>query len=140
MNTSENLMRQYQDAMNNHDIDKVRQLFHPQYSHTAPDGTRQQGIDAGIQTATMYRIAFPDLKINVKSIYSIENVAISEFVAEGTQRGKIMDLEPTNRRISVPVCDVIEVRDNKIYSEHEYFDTQNMMEQLQAQKRQAAQM
>jgi limonene-1,2-epoxide hydrolase len=50
-----------------------------------------------------------------------------------------MDINPTNRRINVPVCDIIEVRDGKIYSEREYYDVANMMQQLGIQNIQTAQ-
>ena len=139
MNNSENIMREYQQAMTEHDIEKVRQLFHPEYSHTGSDGQRREGIEAGVEIATMYMNAFPDLKIDTKTIYSMGDVVVSEFTAQGTQKGQMMDINPTNRRINVPVCDIIEVRDGKIYSEREYYDVANMMQQLGVQNRQTAQ-
>lgn len=139
MNNSENIMREYQQAFSDHDIQKVRQLLHPQYSHTGSDGQRREGIEAGIEIASMYMNAFPDLNIDIKTVYSMGDVVVSEFIAQGTQKGKIMDINPTNRRVNIPVCDIIEVRDGKIYSEREYYDVANMMQQLGVQSGQTAQ-
>jgi steroid delta-isomerase-like uncharacterized protein len=138
MNISENIMREYQEAMSEHDIEKVRQLFHAQYTHTDSDGQKKEGIDAGIEIATMYMNAFPDLTIDPINIYSIGDTVVSEFVARGTHQGRLMDFDPTGRRINLPVCDIIEVKDGKIFAEREYFDSANMMQQLGITKKQVA--
>jgi limonene-1,2-epoxide hydrolase len=49
-----------------------------------------------------------------------------------------MNINPTNRRVSVPVCGVLEVRDNKIYSEHEYWDSNTVLQQMGVQLQQTA--
>ena len=41
-----------------------------------------------------------------------------------------MGVAPTGRKVTVPICDVIDVRDGKVYAEHEYFDMQHLMQQL----------
>jgi steroid delta-isomerase-like uncharacterized protein len=138
MTNSENIVRQYFQAENSHDIDKVTQLLHPQYSYTGSDGQRREGVQAGIDVITMYLNAFPDMKIDVRNIYSIGDVTITEFTAQGTQKGKFLNINPTNKRVNVPGCDVIEVRDNKIYSEHEYSDTNTILQQLGVQTGQPA--
>jgi predicted ester cyclase len=43
-----------------------------------------------------------------------------------------MELAPTGKTMALPVCNVIEVRDGKIYREREYMDMMTMMTQLGA--------
>ena len=43
---------------------------------------------------------------------------------------RLMGLAPTGRKVAIPVCNVIEVRDGKVYAEREYFDSANLMAQL----------
>jgi len=124
------IMQQYVDAMSGHNINRVRELLHSKYSYTSSDGRKQKGIQAGINIATMYMNAFPDLKFNIKNIFTVGNVVVTEFICHGTQKGKIMDIAPTGRKIELPVCDIVEVRDGKIYAEREYYDTAEMMQQL----------
>jgi steroid delta-isomerase-like uncharacterized protein len=124
------IAREYLEAVPRHDFDKVRELFHPQYSFTGGDGRRQEGADAGIAVTQMYTTAFPDVKLDIKSIHVAGNVAIVEFVANGTHQGELMGIAPTGRKISVPVCNVLEIRDGKVYAEREYFDMAHMMQQL----------
>lgn len=130
MDNSENIVRQYHEALNSHDYDKIRQLLHPQYSHTDNDGNRREGPQGGIEFLTMIFNAFPDWRMNVKNIKSTGDITVTEFTAEGTQKGVFMDVNPTNRRVAVPVCGVIEIKDNKLYSERDYWDNAAVMQQL----------
>jgi predicted ester cyclase len=41
-----------------------------------------------------------------------------------------MGIDPTNRKVTVPICNVTEFRDEKIYAEHEYFDNAYLLQQL----------
>ncbi len=137
MKDSKTIMQQYVDAMSAHNINRVRELLHSKYSYTSSDGKKQEGIQAGIDIATMYMNAFPDLELDVKNIYTVGNVVVAEFICQGTQKGKIMDIAPTGRKIELPVCDIVEVRDGKIYAEREYFDAAAMMHQLGVQSKQS---
>ena len=124
------IARQYLEAVPRREFDKIRELMHAQYSYTGGDGQRQDGADAGIAVAQMYTTAFPDVKLDIKGIHVAGNHAVVEFVANGTHQGELMGIAPTGRKISVPVCIVLEIRDSKIIAEREYFDSGSMMQQL----------
>jgi len=76
MNESTSIVNQYVEAMNGHNIEKIRQLLHPKYSYTGGDGKRQEGIDAGIKVATMYMSAFPDMKLEVKNTHTLPAISL----------------------------------------------------------------
>ena len=130
MNDSQNIVQEYINAWSNHDVQKIRQLLHPQYSSMSIDGKQHQGVEEGVRSASMYLNAFPDLKIDLRNIFAVGDVAVIEYVSRGTQKGEFLDIDPTNRQISIPVCEVIECRDGKIYSERDYFDAGLIMQQL----------
>ena len=131
MSDSTNIMRQYMDAVPRRDFDRIRQLFHPQYSYTSGDGQRQEGPEAGIAVAEMYIAAFPDLQLDVTRMHAAgDDVVVTEFVVRATHQGELMGIAPTGRKVEIPVCNVIEVRDGKIYAEREYVDTGHLMQQL----------
>lgn len=133
MSDQTNVMRQYIEAVSRRDFAKIRQLFHPQYSYTSGDGQRHDGPDAGIAVAEMYTGAFPDLKFDVKRMHAVgDDVVVTEFIVRATHQGELMGIAPTGRKVEVHVCNVIEVRDGKIYAEREYFDTAHLMQQLGA--------
>lgn len=133
MTNSENLAKQFFDAFNNHDLEKERQLLHPQFCYTAGDGTRVEGIQATIDLDSLYLNAFPDIRMEIRNTYVAGDVIVTEFLLQGTQKGKFMDIEPTNRQVNFPICNVLEVRDNQIYSVREYFDTLTFLQQLGVQ-------
>ncbi len=124
------IARQYLEAAARRDFDTCRRLFHPKYSYTGGDGQRQEGQEAGIAVADMYTTAFPDVKLAIKQTHTTGDVVIVEFVASGTHRGKLMDIAPTGRKMCIPVCLVLEIRDGKIYAEREYLDMAHLMQQL----------
>lgn len=124
------IVEEYMDAICRHDLTKARHMMHEDYSYTAGDGQRQQGIEAGIKVAQMYGEAFPDMKFEIKNMYLSGNIVVTELDLTGTHNGKLMDMAPTQRRVRVPGCNITEVREGKIYSEHEYFDRMLLMQQL----------
>ena len=130
MSDTTSIAREYTDAWNRRDWARYRQLLHSDYSYTGGDGQQQNGPDAGVAVAQMFATAYPDGKINVQSVHAVGNVAIVEFVGTGTHQGDLMGIAPTGRRISVPVCDILEIRDGKIVAEREYLDMLHMMQQL----------
>jgi len=124
------IAREYSDAWNRRDWARWRELFHPQYTYTGGDGQLQKGPEAGMAVGQMFATAFPDGKCDVQSIHAAGNVAIVEFIGRGTHNGDLMGIAPTGRQISIPVCDILEIRDGKIYAEREYMDMLHLMQQL----------
>ena len=122
--------RQILDAWNRRDWDTFRSLLHPDYSYVGPDGKEQNGPEAGLSVAKMYANAFPDGKAEVKNTFVTGSTAVCEFVARGTQKGELKGIKPTGRRVDINICNVIELRDGKIYREREYMDMLTMMVQL----------
>lgn len=78
----------------------------------------------------MYAGAFPDGKLEIKSIFAQGNSAVAEFVARGTHGGELMGIAPTGKSIEINVCNVVELRDGKVYREREYMDLLTLLSQL----------
>jgi steroid delta-isomerase-like uncharacterized protein len=124
------ISREYIEAWNRRDFARYRELLHPQYSYTGSDGARQEGPDAGVGVAQMYAAAFPDGKLEIERIHSAGNFAFSEYTGSGTHSGDLMGIAATGRRVSLPICNVLEIRDGKIFAERDYMDMAHMMQQL----------
>ena len=131
MSDAATIGRESIEAWNRRDWARNRELFHPQYSYTGGDGQVQAGPDAGMALLQMWANAFPDGKIDIQHIHAVsDSVAIVEFIGRGTHQGDLMGIAPTGRQMTMPVCNVMEVRDGKIYAEREYMDMLHMMQQL----------
>ncbi len=120
------------DAWNRRDWDKMRNLFHDDYTYTGADGKELVGPEAGIEVARSYAEAFPDGKTEITNLCVSGNTAVAEFVARGTHQGELMGVAPTGKPIEVRVCNVMEIRDGKVYREREYLDTMTILVQIGA--------
>ena len=118
------------DAWNSRNFDRMRELLHPDYTYTGGDGQEQKGPEAGLAVNRMFAHAFPDGRIDITSIKQIGDTTVVEFIGRGTHKGDLMGIAPTGRSMNIPVCDVMELRDGKIYREREYMDMMTMMVQL----------
>ena len=130
MSDVENTARQYLESFNSRNWDKMRSFLHVDYTYTGGDGQVQRGPAAGIAVAQMWANAFSDAKVDIRQIHVAGGVAIVEFQASGTQNGELMGIAATGRKVTMPVCMVVEVKDGKIVAEREYMDMAHMMQQL----------
>jgi steroid delta-isomerase-like uncharacterized protein len=118
-------------AVERGDVDRLRELIHPDYTYTGTDGVERAGADAAVAVAELYATAFPDLGFEVRASHApSDDVAILEVIARGTHTGPLGDVPPTGRTAEVVGCNVVEVRDGRIVREREYFDRLALMEQL----------
>ncbi|MBC8004504.1 MAG: ester cyclase [Verrucomicrobia bacterium] len=124
------IVEQTMDAIAQHDFGKLRKMYHENYSYTGTDGHRQVGPESGVGIAELYTTAFPDLQFEIINMVTTGNFVVTEFIANGTHQGDLMGIKPTNRKVSVPICNVAEIREGKIYAEREYFDNVHLMQQL----------
>ena len=124
------LQQEMFEAVEQRDFVHLRDLYHPEYEYLGADG-QAGGIDLGVGVAETYTAAFPDVAFTVEHHYPVSgDVSVMEFVATGTHRGELQGIAPTGRSIAVRVCNVIEVKDGKIWREREYFDVMSLMQQL----------
>jgi len=131
MANAESIARELVDAVNRDDMTAFKALLHPEYSYRGPDGQIERGQDAGVAIVQMYRSAFPDdLKMEIKNIYAAGDTAVLEFIGGGTHRGELAGVAPTGRSVAMPVVTILEMRDGKVHTEREYFDSGYMMQQL----------
>ena len=128
------IVREYFDSWNRRDWEKCRSLLHPQYTYTGGDGQEQRGPEAGLAVGQMFATAFPDARINITNLRADGDFVTTEFIGTGTHKGDLMGVAPTNKKVSIPVCNIMELRDGKIYREREYMDMMHMMTQVGAVK------
>ncbi len=138
MTSVQSVHQEFADAWNRRDFEKIKYLFHPDYAFTGGDGKEMKGgPDVGAAVARGYAEAFPDGTLEVKRVIASGNLAVAEMIGRGTQHGEFMGVKPTGRRVEITICNVMELRDGKVYREHEYMDTLTIMSQLGALNLQA---
>ena len=118
------------DAWNNRDFDRMRELLHPDYTYAGGDGQEQKGPEAGLAVAKMFANAFPDGRVEILNAKEVGDTAFVEFIGRGSHGGDLMGIAPTGRPVNIPICEVTEVRDGKVYRVRQYLDFANVMAQL----------
>jgi steroid delta-isomerase-like uncharacterized protein len=124
------IAREYTASFNDRKFDRARELLHSDYTYTGPDGREQRGPDAGVAVLKMWANGFPDARIDIQNIKESGDTVVVEFVGRGTHRGDLMGMAPTGKQVNIPVCNILELRDGKVYREREYMDMATMMAQL----------
>jgi steroid delta-isomerase-like uncharacterized protein len=124
------IAREYLEAWNRRDWDTFRGVLDDQCTYTGGDGELQRGPDAAMAVGKMFATALSDGRIEIQHIHSAGDTAIVEFIGRGTHDGDLMGIAPTGRQMSINVCTVLTVRNDKIVSEREYMDMMHIMQQL----------
>ena len=113
-----------------HDLDGLRALYHPDYSYTGTDGVELKDVEAGVEVARTYTSAFPDLSFEVLTQHTAGDTAIGEFRVRGTHKEELEGIPATGREVTLEACNIVQVRDGKIVRERDYYDTAEMLKQL----------
>ena len=74
--------------------------------------------------------AFPDLRIDVEQILAIGDHVIVRAHVTGTHKGPFAGIAPTNKRVSLHSCNVVEVINGKAIRSRLYSDNASLFEQL----------
>lgn len=131
MSTPATVHQEMAGLWNKRDFAGMRNLAHSGYSYTGGDGKEVTGgPDVAVGIAQMFANAFPDGTLEVKKVYTQGDTAIAEMVGRGTHKGELMGIAPTGKPIEIVICNVMELRDGKVYREREYMDMFSMMAQM----------
>jgi steroid delta-isomerase-like uncharacterized protein len=119
------------DAWNNRDWDAIRNVLHPDYLYTGPDGENVSGVEDGLAAAwTSAAEAFPDGRVEVNSIYVDGNTVITEFHVKATHGGTFLGVAPTGHPVEIDFCNIMEIKDGRVLKERDYLDTLGLLAQL----------
>ena len=129
-------------------VEVVRRLLRDVWSGKNPDAmeecvsenyvrhdTYAPGIikHAGLRKMVkIYRDAFPDMEITLveDSITASEDRVAAQYWIEGLHREKLLQIEPTNRRILIMGTGIWRIEDGKVAEDWHTVDTQTMFTAL----------
>ena len=79
--------------------------------------------------------AVPDATFDLLNVYVSEEGVVEESVLRGTHRGTWLGVEPSGRKIELPLTIVFPMKNGAILGERLYFDAATLMRQLGASAR-----
>jgi uncharacterized protein (TIGR02246 family) len=115
------------------DLEGFLELFEPDCEIVFP-GTVLHGIQEWRTFVSAYFDAFPDGHYELRRLESVGQTVFAEgvwsAVHTGTLRTPNGEIPPTGRRVAVPFALVVEVRNGRLASVHNYHDLLGFMAQL----------
>src|SRR3954451_20715055 len=129
--SNKDTMRRFYDAISGGNTSIVDEMLAEDFvEHDEFPGIPQsrEGVK---QFFDMSRAGFPDLTMRVLHLVEEGDVCVGHGLFEGTHEGEFMGVEPTGRRVSVPIADVVRFGDDGRAVEHwGVTDTGMMLQQL----------
>ena len=84
------------------------------------------------QFFTMFRSAFPDLRLEAHEILVDGDLVCARATTSGTHDGEFMGLPPSGKRFEIHGFDMVRMRDGQVVEHWGVFDMMTMMQQLGA--------
>ena len=129
------LVRSLYDGWNSRNFDVLADA-------TAPDGTITfmgsgevlKGPEGSRVYSEMWANGFPDGRVTIDSIFADGDRVVVEITGRGTHTGTFVtsmgEIPATGKSVTLKLCDVLQLSDGKVKSQHSYLDTGSMMAQL----------
>jgi steroid delta-isomerase-like uncharacterized protein len=100
--------------------------------HDASPGVPEKGPTAVKQAASMFRSAFPDLKISIEELVAEDDKVCARATTRGTHRGAIFGIPPTGRTVSITGLTMVRIADGQITDSWVKNDVVGLLRQLGA--------
>jgi steroid delta-isomerase-like uncharacterized protein len=89
-----------------------------------------QGREGLKQAISMYRAAFPDLRIDIEELFVYGDRVVWRWRSEGTHAGEFQGLLPTNRHGEVTGISIARFQDGKVVETWSQWDNLGLLQQL----------
>jgi len=129
----EKMFRDYTDAWNSHDVEKIASFFTEDGIHEdVAIGSVYCGkneLKAGISPLFA---ACPDFKLELKSLFGTSDWVGQEWIMTGTQTGAFIGLgiPATGKSFSIRGASITKLREGKIVRNTDYWNLNSMLQQL----------
>ena len=127
--------RQFFTAWNERDFDSLASLFSDDAEVVDfPAGMTLRGREGAREEAERWAGAFPDGKVEVKSVVAGTSGVVVEGELRGTNTGPLQspagEIPATNRSVEMPFTIVWDVRNGQVTGHRGYYDSATLMRQL----------
>jgi len=123
--------RWYEEVFNAGNLDLIHELFAPNFVDHDPVNPLP-GLEGVRQVVGMYREAFPDLHITVEDWVAEGEKVVTRFRAQGTHKGPLMGIPPTEKQVTVTGIDMLGFEHGKNSEHWGNRDDLGMLQQLGA--------
>jgi steroid delta-isomerase-like uncharacterized protein len=124
----EAIVRQHAEAENRHDVEATIATFHhPRYEF---NGDPSDGEEAVRELLQGFMDGFPDFHADIGKLHHAGDAVIIEGLITGTHDGEWAGIQPTGRRVEVPIAAIFEFDDDRLLCEKVYMDFAAVLTQI----------
>jgi steroid delta-isomerase-like uncharacterized protein len=123
--------RLFEEVWNKGNLQVTDELFAPNYVHhdaSTPDVGR--GPESEKKRATLYRTAFPDLRLTVEDIIAEGETVMARWSCRGTHKGDLSGNTPTEKQFTISGVSIARFASGKIVEGWVNWDALGLMQQL----------
>ncbi len=123
--------RLFEELWNKGNLSVADELFTPNYEHhdpSTPDFGR--GPESEKKRATLYRAAFPDLRLTIEDIIAEGDAVMARWSCRGTHKGDLSGIAPTGKQFTISGVSIARVAGGKMAEGWVNWDALGLMQQL----------
>jgi steroid delta-isomerase-like uncharacterized protein len=124
--------RGIEEAVNKGNFSVIDEILSTDYVYREPTVGEKRGRAGLRELITMYRNAFPDVKLTIDEQIAEGDKVVTRWNATGTHRGELFGTAPTGKQVRVQGIIVSRIANGKIVEETEVYDALGMLRQLGA--------
>jgi len=126
------IRRLFEEAVNNGNLSVVDESLSTDYVYREPTVGERRGRAASRELITMYRNAFPDLRLTIDEQIAEGDTVVTRWTGTGTHRGELFGIPPSGNTVRVQGVLVSRIVNGKVVEESEMYDALGMLRQLGA--------
>jgi len=123
--------RLFEEVWNKGNLPVTDELFAPNYAHhdsSTPDVGR--GPESEKKRATLYRTAFPDLRLTIEDIIAEGETVMARWSCRGTHNGDLSGIAPTGKQFTISGISIARIANGKMAEGWVNWDALGLMQQL----------
>ena len=123
--------RLLEEFWNKGNLSLADELFAPNYEHhdaSTPDFGR--GPESEKKRATLYRTAFPDVRLTIEDIIAEGETVMTRWSCRGIHKGDLRGIAPTGKQINISGVTIARLANGKFVEGWVNWDALGLMQQL----------
>jgi steroid delta-isomerase-like uncharacterized protein len=123
--------RLVEELWNKGNLSVADELFAPNYEHhDASTLDFGRGPESEKKRATLYRTAFPDVRLMIEDIIAEGEIVMTRWSCRGTHKGDLSGIAPTGKQITITGVTIARLANGKLAEGWVNWDALGLMQQL----------
>jgi steroid delta-isomerase-like uncharacterized protein len=123
--------RLVEELWNKGNLSVADELFAPNYEHhDASTLDFGRGPESEKKRATLYRTAFPDVRLMIEDIIAEGEIVMTRWSCRGTHKGDLSGIAPTGKQITISGVTIARLANGKMAEGWVNWDALGLMQQL----------